>query len=115
MTNVIKNTKDYFARLFEQPNVNSRFVFFLHAVITSICTIVITIAFILAKDKNYYTDFLIVLMSGGVVGGGLARYMSKRSSGETVEQEITTTTKKGGVAVETNKTVIKPPANKFTK
>ena len=72
--------KAFLQQLLISPDVNSRFISLLTGVITAFCTLLLVVAFIFDKNGIEYTEMLLVLLSGGVVGGGFARFLTKKSS-----------------------------------
>lgn len=72
--------KTWFERSLTEADINSRFVFLIHGLGSCVGVLALTIAFIIAKDKEYYA-----IMAGTVGGTGVAaaagRYMTKRDGG----------------------------------
>lgn len=80
---IFAKAPDYIKALFEkclkEDGVNSRLVFFLHGVISALCILVLSIAFIFSKSHDGY-DYMIMALgtSGGAAAVG--RYFTKKNS-----------------------------------
>ena len=73
--------KHWLERAMVEPDINSRFIFLFHGVTATICVVILTVAFIVAKNKDGYA-----IMAGTVGGSGVAaaagRYLTKKDGGD---------------------------------
>ena len=78
---IFSYVKTWFERAMTEPDINSRLVFFLHGVGSVVATLVLTIAFIYAKDNESY-PFMVGAVAGGSLGAAAGRYMTKKNGGD---------------------------------
>lgn len=73
--------RDLFEKCMTLPDYNSRLVFLTSGVGSMLCVLALVIAFIFAKDKTGY-DMMVLAVSGGAVGHGVSRYLTKKNGGD---------------------------------
>ena len=71
----------WFGRAMTEPDINSRLMFMLGGVVSSLSILILVIAFVCAKDKTGY-DYMVIAVSGGAVGHGVSRYLTKKNGGD---------------------------------
>lgn len=64
-----------------EPDINSRFIFLIHGVGSVLSTLILTVAFVYAKDKEAY-PFMVGAVAGGSVGAAAGRWMTKKGGGD---------------------------------
>jgi hypothetical protein len=68
-----------FDRAMTDESFNSRLMFFLHGAVTSFGILVLTIAFVFAKNKEGY-DMMVLALGGSGLAGAAGRFMTKKNS-----------------------------------
>jgi hypothetical protein len=71
--------KHLFDRMMNVDHVNSRFVFLFNGSITGLAVLMLSIAFIAAKDKSGYPT-MVMAVSGGGLGAAVGRFMTKKAN-----------------------------------
>ena len=71
----------WFNKAMTEPDVNSRLVFFLHGIGSAVATLILTIAFIYAENKESY-PYMVGAVAGGSLGAAAGRYMTKKNGGD---------------------------------
>jgi hypothetical protein len=66
-------------KMLHSPDVNSRVIYLAHSGVSVVGTLILVIAFIVAKDKTGY-DTMVLALNGGAVGGAIGRYLSKKGN-----------------------------------
>jgi VIT1/CCC1 family predicted Fe2+/Mn2+ transporter len=74
--------RNWFERAMLEPDVNSRLVFLAHGISTIIATLILTVAFVYAKDKEVY-PYMVAAVAGGSVGAAAGRWMTKKGGADT--------------------------------
>lgn len=73
--------KLWFEKALKEPDVNSRLVFLLHGVVSALAILVLSIAFIFAKQKDSY-QYMILALGGTTTGSAIGRYFTKKDGGD---------------------------------
>ena len=71
----------WFNRAMTEPDINSRLVFLVSGIGSIFAVLGLSIAFVFAKDKTGY-DYMVMAVSGGAVGHGVSRYLTKKNGGD---------------------------------
>jgi hypothetical protein len=74
--------KHWFERAMVEPDINSRLVFLLSTGVSSLAILILTIAFICAKNPSDNYPYLAGAVGGAAVGHGFSRYLTKRDGGD---------------------------------
>lgn len=78
---MLQYVRTWFERAMTEADINSRLVFFLHGVGSTVAMIALTIAFIVAKNKESY-PYMVGAVGGGAVGAAAGRYLTKKNGGD---------------------------------
>jgi hypothetical protein len=73
--------KYWFNRALTEPDINSRLVFLLHGGVSALGTLVLSIAFIFAKQQEHY-EHMILALGGSTAGSAIGRYFTKKNGGD---------------------------------
>ena len=71
----------WFNRAMTEPDINSRLVFFVHGVGSTVVTLLLAVAFIFSHDKASY-PYMVGAVAGGSFGAAAGRYMTKKNGGD---------------------------------
>lgn len=71
----------WFTRAMTEPDINSRLVFLTSGLGSILAILILVIAFVVVKDKTGY-DYMVMAVSGGAVGHGVSRYLTKKNGGD---------------------------------
>ena len=66
-----------FYKLLSIPEYNSRFIALVTALSSIFCMLFLTICFVFAKNRFGYYEMLVTVLGGGVIGGGISRFLTK--------------------------------------
>jgi hypothetical protein len=69
----------WFNKSMTEPDVNSRLVFLVSGIGSIGAILLLVCAFILSEKKEGY-DYMVVAVSGGAVGHGVSRYLTKKNA-----------------------------------
>lgn len=72
--------KEFLRTLLLYPDANSRFITLVTGCVTAFCTLFLTVAFVFDNNRVEYSEMMLIMLSGGVVGGGFARFLTKKVS-----------------------------------
>lgn len=78
---IIGYAKAWFERSMTESDINSRLIFLVHGLGSTLATLILVIAFIYAKDKESY-PFMVGAVAGGSLGAAAGRYMTKKNGGD---------------------------------
>ena len=73
--------KDILYSCLHEPDVNSRFVFFVHGVSATAALIALTIAFIATSNKEAYPT-MVMAVGGSGAAAAVGRYLTKKGGGD---------------------------------
>lgn len=76
--------KDFIKMLLTQPDTNSRFIYLVHGVASSVAVIVLSVAFLFAKDRTGF-PVMVTAAAGGGVGASVGRMMTKMGGKKSAE------------------------------
>jgi hypothetical protein len=79
----IDYVKTWFQKAMETPDVNSRLVFLAHGLGSTLCLLILTIAFVAAKQKESYPA-MVLAVSGGSGVAAVGRFLTKKGSSSPV-------------------------------
>ena len=78
---IIGYIRTWFEKAMTEPDVNSRLVFLLHGIVTSVGILVLTGAFLWAQDKTAY-PYMVGAVGGGGVAAAAGRWMTKKGGAD---------------------------------
>lgn len=78
--------KEVLEKCMTVPDYNSRLVFLLSGIGSVISVVTLVIAFIFSKEKSGY-DMMVLAVSGGALGHGVNRYLTKKNGGDDKDKE----------------------------